>query len=117
MGYATVYEHEPRDIGLKPGHSMPGRFQASSIGCYKMCEKFWTLPNFKIIQAFKISRCKGIPAAANFFLKISTLVETSSNECKKGTSIAVIKPLVGVPVLIALVNVALLIRADIFQMN
>ena len=23
---------------------MPGTFQASSIGCYKMCEKFWTLP-------------------------------------------------------------------------
>ena len=44
VGHATVYEHEPRDIGLKLGHSMPGTFQASSIGCYKMCEKFWTLP-------------------------------------------------------------------------
>ncbi|MDD3684098.1 MAG: hypothetical protein PHW09_09525, partial [Desulfovibrio desulfuricans] len=100
-------------------HGMVSLHRSYDTLCYPLCSggTIPSLPNFKIIQAFKISRCKGIPAAANFFLKISTLVETSSNECKKGTSIAVIKPLVGVPVLIALVNVALLIRADIFQMN
>jgi len=52
LGHATVYKHAPRDIGLKPGLSMPGTFQASSIGCYKMCEKFWTLPSGRSINGW-----------------------------------------------------------------
>ena len=67
VGHATVYEHEPGNIGLDQSFRGSIRNHASPIGCCKMCEKFWTLPNNLLFgESATFHSCAPMPGTLTF---------------------------------------------------